>query len=71
MISLFPKLIHLDDTIVTEDQREEAYRIYKRPLLDRVFPSKNIPDYIRTVSDKMSNVLWHIQPSLTMKNNII
>lgn len=28
--------MHLDDRKVTDDQREEAERLYKRPLLERI-----------------------------------
>lgn len=36
VISQFPSLLHLDDRKVTDDQREEAQRLYKRPLLERI-----------------------------------
>ncbi|XP_059054579.1 leucine-rich melanocyte differentiation-associated protein-like [Achroia grisella] len=35
VISQFPSLNHLDDRNVTDDQRQEAQRLYKRPLLER------------------------------------
>ncbi|XP_072929360.1 leucine-rich melanocyte differentiation-associated protein-like [Epargyreus clarus] len=36
VISQFPSLQHLDDRKVTEDQREEAFRLYRRPLVERI-----------------------------------
>ncbi|XP_045449279.1 leucine-rich melanocyte differentiation-associated protein-like [Melitaea cinxia] len=36
VISQFPSLLHLDDRKVTDDQREESQRLYKRPFLERI-----------------------------------
>ncbi|CAG9787401.1 unnamed protein product [Diatraea saccharalis] len=36
VISQFPSLNHLDDRKVTEDQRAEAQRLYKRPFFERI-----------------------------------
>ncbi|KOB76213.1 Leucine-rich repeat-containing protein [Operophtera brumata] len=36
VISQFPSLNHLDDRRVTGDQRTEAQRLYKRPLVERL-----------------------------------
>ncbi|XP_037867480.1 leucine-rich melanocyte differentiation-associated protein isoform X2 [Bombyx mori] len=36
IISQFPLLNHLDDRKVTDDQRTEALRLYKRPFLERL-----------------------------------
>ncbi|KAJ8724588.1 hypothetical protein PYW08_016062 [Mythimna loreyi] len=36
VISQFPALNHLDDRKVTEDQRLEAQRLYKRPFFERI-----------------------------------
>ncbi|XP_049870819.1 uncharacterized protein LOC126370119 isoform X2 [Pectinophora gossypiella] len=36
VISQFPSLNHLDDRKVTEDQRSEAHRLYKRPFVERL-----------------------------------
>ncbi|XP_032515941.1 leucine-rich melanocyte differentiation-associated protein-like isoform X1 [Danaus plexippus] len=36
VVSQFPSLTHLDDRKVTDDQRSEAHRLYKRPLLERI-----------------------------------
>lgn len=58
MISLFPNLVHLDDRYITDDQRREAERMYRRPLLERIVsktPPK-LPGYIRTVSEKVSGI---------------
>lgn len=37
VLSWFPHLIHLDDRLVTEEQRLEARRLYKRPILENIF----------------------------------
>ncbi|CAG4933889.1 unnamed protein product [Parnassius apollo] len=36
VISKFPSLNHLDDRRVTEDEKAEAHRLYKRPLVERI-----------------------------------
>ncbi|XP_068623752.1 uncharacterized protein [Battus philenor] len=36
VISKFPSLSHLDDRRVTEDEKAEAHRLYKRPLVERI-----------------------------------
>ncbi|XP_060802011.1 leucine-rich melanocyte differentiation-associated protein-like isoform X2 [Amyelois transitella] len=41
VISQFPSLTHLDDRKVTEDQRQEAQRLYKPPFLERFVKSRN------------------------------
>ncbi|KAF5275967.1 hypothetical protein FQA39_LY00763 [Lamprigera yunnana] len=73
MISLFPTLVHLDDKAVTDDQRAEAYRLYKRPLLERIAskaPSK-LPNYFRSVADKVTEILTPIPFALTNQRNVI
>lgn len=60
IISLFPKLIHLDDRAVNAYQRQEAERIYKKPLVDRIIPNKPahyFPEYFRTISGRLNNIL--------------
>lgn len=73
VISLFPKLVHLDDRIITEEQRTEAARLYKKPLLDRMFAhsTRNLPDYFKSVSGKMNNVFAYIPTLSNQKKNII
>lgn len=58
VISIFPNLLHLDDKAVTADQVQEAVRLYKRPLIERITPrtTATLPDYIRSVSVKMSSL---------------
>lgn len=74
MISLFPTLVHLDDKPVTEDQRTEAYRLYKRPLLERIASktASNFPTYIRSMTDKVSEILTPMPPFATiLQKNVI
>ncbi|KAI4458752.1 leucine-rich melanocyte differentiation-associated protein [Holotrichia oblita] len=57
MISLFPNLLHLDDRIITPDQREEAQRLYKRPIVEKMAAkTQNLPQCIRTIKNKVSNI---------------
>ncbi|XP_039750336.1 leucine-rich melanocyte differentiation-associated protein-like isoform X2 [Pararge aegeria] len=43
VISQFPSLRHLDDRAVAGDQRAEARRLYRRPLLERLAPALAAP----------------------------
>lgn len=57
MISLFPNLLHLDDRIITTDQRDEAKRLYKRPMVEKmVAKTQNLPQCIRIIKNKVSNM---------------
>ncbi|XP_041968491.1 leucine-rich melanocyte differentiation-associated protein-like [Aricia agestis] len=65
VISHFPSLTHLDDRRVTEDQRTESERLYKRPLLERIVNPKtgSIPQLLiksvtwSSVHNKLSTIL--------------
>ncbi|CAB3235323.1 unnamed protein product [Arctia plantaginis] len=61
VISQFPSLTHLDDRRVTEDQRLEAQRLYKRPFLERIVnPRASISQFVNT------SVTWNtVQTKLT------
>ncbi|XP_050677775.1 leucine-rich melanocyte differentiation-associated protein-like isoform X1 [Leptidea sinapis] len=50
VISQFPSLYHLDDRKVTDDQRDESHRLYKRPLLERITrpSSGGVPSIMNT-----------------------
>ncbi|XP_031334930.1 leucine-rich melanocyte differentiation-associated protein-like isoform X1 [Photinus pyralis] len=69
MISLFPTLVHLDDKVVTDDQRAEAHRLYKRPFFERVTSktTTTLPTYLRSVTDKVSEILTPL-PTLSLNN---
>ncbi|XP_050349208.1 leucine-rich melanocyte differentiation-associated protein-like [Nymphalis io] len=57
VISQFPSLLHLDDRKVTDDQREEAHRLYKRPLLERIVkPGSGSLSQLMTSSVSWSSV---------------
>jgi len=73
MISLFPTLVHLDDRAVTEHDRTEANRMYRRPLLERIaFKSPlSLPTYLRSVTDKVSELLSPVPPFAQPQKNII
>lgn len=50
IISWFPMLEHLDDRPVAIDQRAEAVRLYKRPLLERLINKQPIQKLKKTIS---------------------
>ncbi|XP_020292911.1 uncharacterized protein LOC109859151 isoform X2 [Pseudomyrmex gracilis] len=50
VLSWFPYLVHLDDRTVTEEQRLEAKRLYKRPIYEDLIP---LPKCIKDLSDKI------------------
>ncbi|EZA50657.1 uncharacterized protein LOC105283626 isoform X2 [Ooceraea biroi] len=56
VLSWFPTLVHLDDRKVTEDQRREAVRLFKRPL----YRSITLPEYISDLRKK----LFPLKPTL-------
>lgn len=56
VISWFPQLIHLDDRVVTPEQRSEAKRLFKRPLLDQIAGNTQVPECIKHLHNKMSNI---------------
>lgn len=73
MISLFPLLIYLDDGPVTDGQRTKANHLYKRPFLG-IIGSKSafsVPSYIRSVSNKVSEILAPLPPFMVSEKNMI
>ncbi|XP_030029969.2 leucine-rich melanocyte differentiation-associated protein isoform X1 [Manduca sexta] len=56
VISQFPSLNHLDDRKVTDDQRAEAHRLYKRPFLERIINPGSGGISILNSSVKWNNV---------------
>lgn len=73
IISLFPNLLHLDDKVVTPDQVNEAMRLYKRPLVERMVPksSPSIPDYLRFVSEKVAGFFAPLPLGESKQQNFI
>ncbi|XP_063893788.1 leucine-rich melanocyte differentiation-associated protein isoform X1 [Helicoverpa armigera] len=53
VISQFPSLHHLDDRRVTEDQRLEAQRLYKRPFFERIVKPAGLSQIVN------SSVTWN------------
>lgn len=53
VISWFPDLLHLDDRSVTDDQRHEAHRLFKRPFLERISFSGPGSSYLQIIQDKL------------------
>ncbi|XP_054280573.1 leucine-rich melanocyte differentiation-associated protein-like [Macrosteles quadrilineatus] len=54
VISWFSCLSHLDDEPVREDERQEAHRLYKRPLLERLISHKSLNALITRVNSAFS-----------------
>lgn len=72
IIATFAKLEHLDDRPVSDDQREEAERLYRRPLLERLVSKQNLfPGWFRNVSGKMGYLLKPQLTTIETKNTIV
>ncbi|XP_019878234.2 uncharacterized protein LOC109606101 isoform X2 [Aethina tumida] len=73
LISLFPQLKHLDDRTVTADQRAEAEKMYKRPLLERFVHNsqRKLPSYLQAVTSKVSNLVCSSSPFIENEKNFI
>ncbi|XP_066589970.1 leucine-rich melanocyte differentiation-associated protein-like isoform X2 [Prorops nasuta] len=56
VISWFPRLIHLDDRIITPEQREEAKRLFKRPFLESFAEQAHFPECIKQLRIKVSTI---------------
>ncbi|KAK9884664.1 hypothetical protein WA026_007506 [Henosepilachna vigintioctopunctata] len=54
LISLFPRLIHLDEKKITIEERKEAERLYQRPLIDKLLPNAN--NFLRKTTEKLSDI---------------
>lgn len=65
VISWFPRLVHLDDRIVTAEQRREAKRLFKRPLLEHIAETAPLPGCIKQLHNKLLNVF--LKPTLSEK----
>nr|XP_022901591.1 leucine-rich melanocyte differentiation-associated protein-like isoform X2 [Onthophagus taurus] len=68
IISLFPNLIHLDDRVVTDDQREEAQKLYKRPFYEQLITRTSLPMCLRSVKNKVQNI-FSTTPQFTQNRN--
>ncbi|XP_014475634.1 PREDICTED: leucine-rich repeat-containing protein C10orf11-like isoform X2 [Dinoponera quadriceps] len=51
VISWFPRLVHLDDSRVTADQRKEAGRLFKRPLFEDLV-------CVKYLHNRLTNTFW-------------
>ena len=56
MISWFPRLIHLDDRAITEEQRQEAKRLFKRPILEQIAENTTMPLCLKSLHNKISTI---------------
>uniref|UniRef100_A0A6P7G281 Leucine-rich melanocyte differentiation-associated protein-like isoform X1 n=2 Tax=Diabrotica virgifera virgifera TaxID=50390 RepID=A0A6P7G281_DIAVI len=56
LLSLFPKLVHLDDKPVTEDERKKSRKLYQKDVLELIATKaqQTMPDYMRRMSQRMS-----------------
>ncbi|KAJ8920375.1 hypothetical protein NQ315_005240 [Exocentrus adspersus] len=73
IISLFPDLVHLDDKIVTVEERKEAQEMYHRPLMEKFVSrtSRNLPPCLREISEKFSEIFAPTPPFLVPQKNLI
>lgn len=53
VISQFPSLNHLDDRKVTDDQRTESLRLYKRPFFERIVKPAGLSQLVN------SSITWN------------
>lgn len=65
VISWFPHLVHLDDRTVTPEQRQEAKRLFKRPLLENLTEYAPLPECIKQLHNKIANIFS--KPTLPCK----
>ena len=65
VISWFPRLIHLDDREVTQEQRLEAKRLFKRPLLETFAENAPLPECLKLIHNKITN--FFAKPALPDK----
>lgn len=65
VISWFPHLVHLDDRAVTPEQRQEAKRLFKRPLLENLTENAPLPECIKHLHNKIANIFS--KPTLPYK----
>uniref|UniRef100_A0A1B6FF38 U2A'/phosphoprotein 32 family A C-terminal domain-containing protein n=1 Tax=Cuerna arida TaxID=1464854 RepID=A0A1B6FF38_9HEMI len=63
VVSWFPALEHLDDQPVTVDERMEAHRLYKRPLLERLINKEPVRKIAKSLSGVLGLVQRHNQSS--------
>nr|CAI5868156.1 unnamed protein product [Callosobruchus analis] len=59
IISLFRKLVHLDDRTVTKFERVQAQKLYPRSIMERLVTKsqQTMPECFRNVSGKVSEML--------------
>ncbi|KAJ8676083.1 hypothetical protein QAD02_011869 [Eretmocerus hayati] len=57
VISWFPALEHLDDRVITPEQRAEAKRLFKRPFLEQLIERAPLPNCIKFMHSKLTAVL--------------
>ncbi|XP_012260584.1 leucine-rich melanocyte differentiation-associated protein-like isoform X2 [Athalia rosae] len=68
VISWFPHLVHLDDRAVTPEQRLEAKRLFRRPLLDQIAGTAQVPECIKHLHNKVSNIFS--KPTLPVTSKV-
>ncbi|KAK7872172.1 hypothetical protein R5R35_001735 [Gryllus longicercus] len=61
VISWFPNLIHLDDRVVSEDQKNEAHRLFRRPFLERLSISTSRSSYLRVIQEKFVSFFGSVE----------
>lgn len=84
VISRLPRLVHLDDRTITNEQRSEAKRLFKKPLCERLLEKTSMLNcgnidnnvVLKTVHEKLStfvvNPVFSLREKLkSVKSNLI
>lgn len=50
---------HLDDRIVTSEQRSEAKRLFKRPIFEQLAESPCFPDCLKPMHAKLTTIIYN------------
>ncbi|NP_001135911.1 uncharacterized protein LOC100216459 [Nasonia vitripennis] len=56
VISCFPRLVHLDDRVVTPEQRAEAKRLFKRPFFEQLVENTELPECLKFLHGKLASI---------------
>jgi hypothetical protein len=56
VISWFPRLLHLDDRVITSEQRSEAKRLFKRPIFSQLVEKTPLPNCLKLLHNKLTAI---------------
>ncbi|XP_011500843.1 PREDICTED: leucine-rich repeat-containing protein C10orf11-like [Ceratosolen solmsi marchali] len=58
VISWFPRLVHLDDRVITAEQLTEAKRLFKRPIFDQLVEKTPLPNCLKLLHNKLTAMFF-------------